>query len=94
MGTLTVPTLKITAAVGVLIAGALVRPCSAQADDPCAGDPGCPYFAAIVCEQMDGGSSYAEVAEITAVAYNLNRDYAKWLVSGAIAAYCPWDEGH
>jgi Protein of unknown function (DUF732) len=44
-----------------------------------------------VCEQVDGGSSSAHVAEITAVAYNLTKDYAAWLVSGAIAAYCPRD---
>lgn len=41
---------------------------------------------------MDGGSSPAQVAEITAVAYDLTKDYAAWLVSGAIAAYCPWDK--
>ena len=33
-----------------------------------------------------------QVAEITAVAYNLTKDYAAWLASGAIAAYCPWDQ--
>jgi Protein of unknown function (DUF732) len=41
---------------------------------------------------MDGGSSSTQVVEITAVAYNLTKDYAAWLVSGAIAAYCPWDK--
>ena len=42
---------------------------------------------------MDGGSSSAQVADISAVAYNLTKEYAAWLVSGAIAAYCPWDQG-
>jgi Protein of unknown function (DUF732) len=75
------------------IAATFIDPIPAHADDPCAGDPSCPHFAHLVCEQVDGGSSSAQVAEITAVGYNLTKDYAAWLVSGAIAAYCPWDQG-
>jgi hypothetical protein len=93
MGASVVSALKTIAAAGVLTAGGFVCPFSAHADDPCTGDPSCPHFAHLVCEQMDGGSSSAQVAEITAVAYNLTKDYAAWLVSGAIAAYCPWDKG-
>jgi hypothetical protein len=83
----------IVAAAGALTAGSLICPLPAHADDPCIGDPSCPHFAHLVCEQVDGGSGSIQVAEITAVAYNLTKDYAAWLVSGAIAAYCPWDEG-
>jgi hypothetical protein len=93
MSVLMVSASRIIAAVGVLTGGGLMCPVSAYADDPCAGDPSCPHFAHLVCEQMDGGSSSAQVTEITAVAYNLTKDYAAWLVSGAITAYCPWDMG-
>lgn len=82
----------IVAAAGALAATSIVYPIPAHADDPCAGDPSCPHFAHLVCEQVDGGSSSMRVAEITAVGYNLAKDYAAWLVSGAIAAYCPWDQ--
>jgi Protein of unknown function (DUF732) len=81
------------AAVGTLAAGTFSYPIPAHADDPCTGDPSCPHFAHLVCEQVDGGSSSGQVTEITAVAYNITKDYAAWLVSGAIAAYCPWDKG-
>jgi hypothetical protein len=36
-------------------AGGVVCPLSAHADDPCNGDPGCPRFGHLVCEQMDNG---------------------------------------
>ena len=93
MGTSVVSAFEPLAAAGVLAAGGFVFPFSAHADDPCVGDPSCPHFAHLVCEQMDGGSSSAQVADISAVAYNLTKEYAAWLVSGAIAAYCPWDQG-
>jgi hypothetical protein len=83
----------IVATAGAFTAGNFIYPIPAHADDPCAGDPSCPHFAHLVCEQVDGGSSSSQVADITAVAYNLTKDYAAWLVSGAIAAYCPWDQG-
>jgi hypothetical protein len=83
----------IVAAAGAVAAGSVTYPLPAHADDPCAGDPSCPHFAHLVCEQLDGGSSSTQVAEITAVAYNLTKDYSAWLVSGAIAAYCPCDQG-
>jgi hypothetical protein len=40
--------------------------------------------------QVDSG----QVAEITAIAYNLSQFMAASLVSGAIVKYCPWDEGN
>jgi Protein of unknown function (DUF732) len=83
----------IVATAGALTAGNFIYPIPTHADDPCAGYPSCPHFAHLVCEQVDGGSSSSQVADITAVAYNLTKDYAAWLVSGAIAAYCPWDHG-
>jgi hypothetical protein len=85
--------IAIVAAAGVATIAGFVYPISAHADDPCAGDPSCPHFAHLVCEQVDGGSSSSQVADITAVAYNLTKDYAASLVSGAVAAYCPWDKG-
>jgi hypothetical protein len=85
--------IAIIAAAGIAAAAGFVHPSPAHADDPCIGDPGCPQFAHLICEQVDGGSSSSQVAEITAVAYNLTKEYAAWLVSGAVAAYCPWDQG-
>ena len=79
MGALVVSALKTIAAAGVITAGGFVCPFSAHADDACTGDPSCPHFAHLVCEQMHGGSSSAQVAEITAVAYNLTKDYARGL---------------
>lgn len=85
--------LKIIAATGAHTVGGFVYPLSAHADDPCTGDPGCPGFGHRVCEQIDNGLDSGQVAEITAIAYNLSKFMAASLVSGAIVKYCPWDEG-
>jgi hypothetical protein len=86
--------LKIVAAVGVLTAVSSLCPHPAQADDPCTGDPGCPGFGHLVCEQMDKGLSSSQVAMNAMVAYGLDKMKAAWLVSGAIFKYRPWDEGN
>jgi hypothetical protein len=66
----------------------------AHADDPCTGDPGCPHFGHLVCEQIDSGLSSSQVAENAMVAYDLSKIMAASLVAGAIVKYCPWDEGN
>lgn len=61
---------------------------------PVTGDPGCPHFGHLVCEQIDNGLSPSQVAENAMAAYDLTKIMAASLVAGAIVTYCPWDEGN
>ncbi len=86
-------TVPLAISIGMAAPVAFLFPPSAHADDPCTGDPGCPHFGHLVCEQIDGGLSSGQVAESAMITYDLSKIMAASVVSGAIVKYCPWDEG-